>query len=404
MPVLTFQRAVYTALFLLLLVLPVYGECADISSPRIIINLPSRTLDLYSVNDFIKEYPIAIGKPSTPTPIGNFSIINKEVDPVWMPPRKGYVIPPGPDNPLGHRWMGFLPLYGIHGTNAPWAIGLAVSNGCVRMYEEDAQELFNIVDYGTPVKVTYDRAMVRIDRSGQVSVGIYPDIYGYGEVTAAEIYGKLEDCGLAGFVSETFIDDLIEQEADQQIPVARIVKLKVNNKYLNEFAVQSGNQLYVPVWAVAGALNQNIIWDEEVNIVRYKNRDVQSVVKGDVLYVSANDLHVLFGGQQLINSDDNCLAINMLEVFVNNKLITCEVQVLDGVLALPAVQLGQALGQKTVWNADKKLLLMKNRSLPYGLIDSQPYIKITQINEYYNAFVYWNQQECKIEITYPFKQ
>lgn len=404
MPVLILQRAVYTALFLLLLMLPVYGECADISSPNIVINLPSRTLDLYSGNDFVKEYPVAIGKPSTPTPMGSFSIINKEVDPIWMPPRKGYVVPSGPDNPLGYRWMGFLPLYGIHGTNAPWAIGLAVSNGCVRMHEEDAEELFNIVDYGTPVRVTYDRAKVRIDRSGQVSIGVYPDIYGYGGVSAAEIYSKLADYGLAGFVSESHIYQLIEQEADQQVPVVKTVNLRVNDKYLNECAVQSDDQLYIPVWAVAGALNQNITWDEEKQLVRSKNRVVPGVVKGNVLYVSADSLQLLFGGQQLINSDENCLEINMLGVVVNSKFITSDVQVLDGVLAVPAVRLSEAIGQKVVWKADKGLLLLKDKMIPYGLIDNQPYIKITQINEYFKAFVYWNQQERKIEITYPVKQ
>ncbi|MPM72974.1 hypothetical protein SDC9_119950 [bioreactor metagenome] len=73
-------------------------------------------------------------------------------------------------------------------------------------------------------------------------------------------------------------------------------------------------------------------------------------------------------------------------------------------MAVPVLRLSEALGQKVVWDADKGLLRSKDVMIPYDLIDKQPYIKITQINEYFKAFVYWNQQERKIEITYPFKQ
>ncbi|MDD4601675.1 hypothetical protein SDC9_27460 [bioreactor metagenome] len=403
MPVFILPRAVYTALFLLLLLLPVYGECAPISSPRIVINLPSRMLELYSESDFVKEYPVAIGKPSTPTPMGDFSIINKEVDPVWIPPRKGYVVYSGPDNPLGYRWMGFLPLYGIHGTNAPWAIGLAVSNGCVRMHEEDAEELFDIVSYGTPVRVAYDRVKVRFDDMGQISVGIYPDIYGYKAVSVAEVSNRLADYGVNAFVSESFIEKLIEEEGDRQVTVARVVNVKVNDRMLSEHAIESGDVLYVPVWAVAGALDVNIAWDEIKQVVRAKKNVVPGVVKGDVLYVSAQNLKVLLGGQQLLNTEENHLDINILSVVINDKLITRDVQFVDGVLALPVLQLSEALGKKVVWDPSNGLLMMKDKGIPFALIDNQPYIQINKINEYFNAFVFWNQQDRKIEITYPLK-
>ena len=403
MPVFILQRAVYTALFLLLLLFSVHGECAEVPSPSITINLPSRMLELYSDNEFVKEYPVAIGKPSTPTPLGNFSIINKEVDPVWIPPRKGYIVQSGPDNPLGYRWMGFLPLYGIHGTNAPWAIGLAVSNGCVRMHEEDAEELFDIVSYGTPVMVTYDRIKVRINASGEVSVGIYPDIYGYKSVSVADVYSILENYGLSGFVNQKLIEQLIEEEADKQIPVARIVKLKINDKVLNQCAVQTGDILYVPVWAVAGALKIDIAWNEVKQQVQGKTNIVPGVVKGDVLYVTASDLQSLFGGQQLLQTEENCLEINALDVIVNGKLLTNDVQSIDGVLAVPVLSLCEALNEKVVWDSAKGALMSKGRTVPYKLINNQPYIQINRINEYFNAFVFWNQQTRRVEITYPMK-
>jgi len=401
MPVFIFKRAVF--MLLLLLVLPMVGQCSDLSSPSIVINLPSRTLELYSDNTFIKEYPVAIGKPSTPTPLGSYSIMSKEVNPVWMPPRKGYVVESGPDNPLGYRWMGFLPLYGIHGTNAPWTIGLAVSNGCVRMNEEDAEELFEIVSYGTPVRVTYDRIKVRIDQNGQATIGIYPDIYGYRNISLGEAYVKLAEYGLSNFVSEEVLLGLIEQEADKQVPIAHLYNLKVNDNQLPAHAVQTNDAFYVPVWAVAGALKSEIVWDETRQIVRGAKRSVPGVVKGDVLYVSAENLQLLFGGQQVLRQEDNTLEINVLSLLVNDKLVSKDIQLLEGVLAVQVLPLADALRQKVVWDADKGTLLLNGKPIPYGLIDNQPYIQITKINEYFKAYVYWNQQAYRIELTYPIK-
>jgi L,D-transpeptidase ErfK/SrfK len=249
------------ALLLMMIVAPTAQaqQLQSVLSPGIIINLPSRTLTLYSGETMVKEYPIAIGKPSTPTPLGSFAIIQKEMNPVWIPPGKGYVVPSGPDNPLGYRWMGFLPLYGVHGTNAPWAIGLAVSNGCVRMLEEDAEELYEVVRYGTPLRITYERVKVRVDESGQASIGIYPDVYGYRQVSLADVKNKLAEYGLAGMVSENFLIKQIQDEPDKQVVFAKFFTLKVNDKVLNERGVMIDDVLYVPIWPIATAKKSNIV-------------------------------------------------------------------------------------------------------------------------------------------------
>ncbi|WP_186429393.1 L,D-transpeptidase [Clostridium sp. BSD9I1] len=106
---------------------------------RIVINTKNLTLTLYSGNNVVKTYPVAVGKPSTPTPLGNFKIVNKAVN---------------PGGPFGVRWMGLsIPHYGIHGTNNPASIGTRVSNGCIRMYNKDVLELANTVPIGTPVQI-----------------------------------------------------------------------------------------------------------------------------------------------------------------------------------------------------------------------------------------------------------
>jgi len=107
----------------------------------ILINTKDKKLSLYRENKLIKTYPIAIGKPSTPTPKGEFKIINKAIN---------------PGGPFGIRWLGLSAPngdYGIHGTNTPSSIGKAVSNGCVRMFNKDVLEVSNLVRIGTKVTI-----------------------------------------------------------------------------------------------------------------------------------------------------------------------------------------------------------------------------------------------------------
>jgi lipoprotein-anchoring transpeptidase ErfK/SrfK len=94
---------------------------------------------LYRNGRFFKAYPVATGKPTTPTPIGTFTIKNKQIN---------------PGGPYGTRWMGLTaPSYGIHGTNNPASIGFAASNGCVRMFNKDVEDLFNYVGVGVVVRI-----------------------------------------------------------------------------------------------------------------------------------------------------------------------------------------------------------------------------------------------------------
>lgn len=106
---------------------------------KILINTTARTLTLYENGKTYKVYPVAVGKPSTPTPKGSFTIVNKAVN---------------PGGPFGVRWLGLsIPGYGIHGTNDPSSIGKAVSHGCVRLYNANVIELYNLVPLGTPVNI-----------------------------------------------------------------------------------------------------------------------------------------------------------------------------------------------------------------------------------------------------------
>lgn len=114
----------------------------DYDNLWILINIDSKKLRLVNLenNGIIKKYYVATGKPSTPTPIGNFKIIQKS--------RWG--------GGFGSRWMKLnVPWgnYGIHGTNKPNSIGYNASHGCIRMRNDDIEELYNLVKYNTPVTI-----------------------------------------------------------------------------------------------------------------------------------------------------------------------------------------------------------------------------------------------------------
>jgi lipoprotein-anchoring transpeptidase ErfK/SrfK len=123
---------------------------AEGSARRLVISIPDRKIALLEDGRVVKVYPIAVGKTSTPSPNGNFHIATRVVKPTWFQP--GKIVGPGPANPLGTRWMGLgYKGYGIHGTNRPRSIGKAASHGCIRMRNQDVEELFALMEVGDPV-------------------------------------------------------------------------------------------------------------------------------------------------------------------------------------------------------------------------------------------------------------
>ncbi|HHV16881.1 MAG TPA: L,D-transpeptidase family protein [Gelria sp.] len=121
--------------------------------PSILINLNRRRLT-FTVDGSSTTYPVAVGKPSTPSPIGNWVIVQKSVD---------------PGGPFGARWMRLsVPWgsYGIHGTNNPASIGRAVSHGCIRMYNQDVIKIYDLTPLGTPVNIIGNHYTGRILKEG----------------------------------------------------------------------------------------------------------------------------------------------------------------------------------------------------------------------------------------------
>jgi lipoprotein-anchoring transpeptidase ErfK/SrfK len=130
------------------------------NAPLIVIDREHNRLVLYRGATPVRTFPVATGQAIYPTPAGTFHIVVKQRDPWWYPPTydswaKGLQpVPPGPNNPLGTRWMGLsVPGVGIHGTDEPASIGYSESHGCIRMQVPAAEWLFDHVQVGTTVHI-----------------------------------------------------------------------------------------------------------------------------------------------------------------------------------------------------------------------------------------------------------
>lgn len=106
---------------------------------EIVIVRDWRRLYVYENGSIVEEYPVAVGRPSLPTPLGTYRVAEKQLN---------------PGGAFGVRWLGLsAPGYGIHGTNDVSSIGKSISHGCVRMYNPDVIELYDRTEIGTIVRI-----------------------------------------------------------------------------------------------------------------------------------------------------------------------------------------------------------------------------------------------------------
>lgn len=125
--------------------------------PFVIVNKATNELAFIQNEEIQGIYKIATGKTDDLTPEGLFTITVKAKNPYY---RKDNIAGGSPENPLGSRWIGFDAketngrIYGVHGTNSPWSIGRYVSLGCIRMHNEEVEEIFEKIPLGTRIWIT----------------------------------------------------------------------------------------------------------------------------------------------------------------------------------------------------------------------------------------------------------
>jgi len=151
--------------------LPTQYVLPDVPRKGVVLNIASKRLFYYpevpeGQAQVVKTYPIGIGRVGWETPLGATKVVSKARDPHWYVPasvRREHVeqgnplpavVPPGPDNPLGSHVLKLdMPGYLIHGTNQPYGVGMRVSHGCVRLYPENIELLYELVEIGETVTI-----------------------------------------------------------------------------------------------------------------------------------------------------------------------------------------------------------------------------------------------------------
>lgn len=188
------------------------------SGMNIKIDLKERSLYLYADNKLYGSYRIAVGKPSTPSPVGNWTIANKSI-------LAGGTV-------YGTRWMGLnTDNYGIHGNNNPSSIGKAVSLGCIRMYNEDIEKIFSLLPLHTPVEIS----------SGAYGSGYTLPTY-QPKPDNTENHKHLPNTGKKIYVIKKG-DTLWSIANGNKIPLETLISL---NPQLNPNLIYPGHLVYLP--------------------------------------------------------------------------------------------------------------------------------------------------------------
>jgi L,D-transpeptidase ErfK/SrfK len=195
----------------------------DLGDVNLLVNVPQRML-FYRANGQLIGYPIAAGRPTWRTNLGDFKVIQLEENPTWDVPlsiqeemrREGKpvltCVPPSPENPLGEFWIGLsLPGIGIHGTNAPASIYGLVTHGCIRLHPDNIRELFPKVDVGTRGRISYQPVLAA--RIGdQVYVEVHRDAYKMGLDPLEEVLRAAEKGGFADMLDLQRVREAIRRQ------------------------------------------------------------------------------------------------------------------------------------------------------------------------------------------------
>lgn len=174
----------------------------DVRREGIVINLAEYRL-YYFKNDSVEVYPVGVGTSENPSPLTDAEVTMPLESPAWYPPASiraareasgdplPRMIPPGPGNPLGtHALMLSEKGYLIHGTNKQFGVGMPVSHGCFRMYNEDISRFVYQVDKGTPVQIVNDPVKLGVS-GGEVWLEVHRPHEEYSQQDRDRLWGEV---------------------------------------------------------------------------------------------------------------------------------------------------------------------------------------------------------------------
>jgi L,D-transpeptidase ErfK/SrfK len=196
------------------------------ATTEMVINIPQRHVFLSPDGLHVTAYPIAVGRADWRTPLGVFTIIEKELQPVWDVPlsiqeemrrlgqRVQTTVPPGRDNPLGAFFIrSSFPSVGLHGTTSPNSIYRFATHGCLRLHPEDIAEVFEQVAVGTRGQIVYQPILLARTVEG-ILLEAHPDAYRKGGTSPIDVVrGMVEGSGLAEGLDWQAVRDVLTQRS-----------------------------------------------------------------------------------------------------------------------------------------------------------------------------------------------
>lgn len=200
----------------------------------LVLNLPEAHVYLVQRGRLLKDYAVGVSNAERKAPIGSSRIVSLVRNPAWHVPLSiqkemadqgrevKRVVPPGPDNPLGSRWIGFADgTYGFHGTTLPWSIKRYASHGCARFLREDIEDLFSRVRLGMRVRVIYQPVMLAAE-GRSVWVSIYPDYYNLGYDHRKAVYALAKQAKVAHLIQETMLEQALRDKDGILVDLAAV--------------------------------------------------------------------------------------------------------------------------------------------------------------------------------------
>ncbi|MEW6032806.1 MAG: L,D-transpeptidase family protein [Bacillota bacterium] len=358
----------------------------------LVLNVAACRLYVYRDGSLVRTYPTTVGRPGEPTPLGRFWIISKRVNPTWYPPDRPPV-PPGPSNPLGTRWMGFTWWgHGFHGTNTPWLIGRPGSAGCVRLYNEDAEELFEMVRIGTPGVGLYEPVELA-DHGPEAGLvlGLHLDIYSRAGDYGAFVADRLALAGreLPPEVLEALVEAVFRYRAVVWDTVSPVT---LDGRPLASDIVSVGqppddDEPRVWVRAFGEHLGLPVGWDAAGGRPTLAGRPVPGCAfVGGRAYARIGDLAEAAGipldwtfqvslpaaGEDLVR---RALAITRpFAVYVDGMPLAARALRLESGLHLPVRAVAAALGLPVHWDAERRAVLVAGCEVAASVVDGASYL------------------------------
>jgi hypothetical protein len=263
----------------------------------------------------MKEYPIAVGKPATKTPLGIFEIKNKAINPYWN--NKGKGVSPGPRNPLGIRWMGIsIPsgTYGIHGNNVPSSIGTFASGGCIRMYNNDVEELYSKIGLKTAVEIIYENIEMKQDKYTDTPVLIvYPDVYKKKGAEGLLIRLTANNKNITPEQTSRALK-LAGSSISKPVAVCSSTAVLLNNQFVTNDAFVEGNEIYIYYLAALEILgvDNSLVTDLSIPILEKNNK----------VYVNLTHIASKTGGQLKVDKINNNVYLSNNIIKINGKYLS----------------------------------------------------------------------------------